>query len=167
MIDDKTYLEITHFLHKESTLQDERNLKDWMDLLTPDASYYMPERITREKEYGNPILQIGGFINDDRSFLEFKVRRDASEYAWAENPPSRTRHFVTNVEVEPAKEEDEVNVTSNVLLFVHRYDDINYQLMSYARYDVLRKVGQQWKLARRKIVPDQTTITMDSISFFL
>ena len=40
--------------------------------------------------------------------LEVRVRRLETDFAWAEQPPSRTRHYVTNVLVDATDEPDRV-----------------------------------------------------------
>jgi 3-phenylpropionate/cinnamic acid dioxygenase small subunit len=42
--------------------------------------------------------------------LEIRIRRLESGSAWAEDPPSHTRHFVSNLRVQPGQRHDEVMV---------------------------------------------------------
>ena len=37
-------------------------------------------------------------FDEDRYSLEKRVERLDGDHAWTEDPPSRTRHFVTNVQ---------------------------------------------------------------------
>jgi phthalate 3,4-dioxygenase beta subunit len=48
-----------------------------------------------------------------------RVKRLATDHAWAEDPPSRTRHFVTNVRTFRPRA-DELYVESALLLFRSR-----------------------------------------------
>jgi 3-phenylpropionate/cinnamic acid dioxygenase small subunit len=99
--------------------------------------------------------------------LELRVRRLETEYAWAEDPPSRTRHFVTNVRIAEGEEEDEVAVRSNLLLYRSRGSVPHYDLLSAERKDVLRKEEDQWKLRRRVILLDHAVLTTHNLSVFL
>jgi 3-phenylpropionate/cinnamic acid dioxygenase small subunit len=165
--DEGTYREVTNFLYLESDLIDQKKYRDWLGMTTEDVSYFMPARVSKEREAGVTLVSKGGFIIDDREALENRIKREETEYAWSENPPSMTRHFVTNIRSCTGKKEDELNVTSNVLLWIHRQDDLQYDLFSYQRQDVLRRVNGILKLAARKIIPDQTRLTIERISFLL
>ena len=167
-VDEKTYREVVQFLYREAELQDLKKNREWLALWTQDASYFMPLRVTKEKEVSGLLeRKQGGFIVDNREFLEDRVRREETDFAWAENPPSRTRHFISNIQVEEGGGKDEVKVKSNNLVYVHRGDDTSYDTFSYGRQDILRKVDGSWKIASRVIITDQSRLTIDRISFFL
>lgn len=160
------YSEVTRFLSNEARLLDSRNFKEWLGLLTPDFEYRMRTRVVKEKAAGTALLE-DDIIHDDRSFLELRVKRLDTEYAWAEDPPSRTRHLVTNIIVEPEHdEENSVRVWSNVLLCVSKLHATNYEMITYERHDVMKKIEGRWMLTSREIVPDQVTLELDSISYF-
>ena len=166
-MDEKTYREVVQFLYKEAELQDQKKNREWLNLWTEDATYFMPLRLTKEKEVSGLLeRRLGGFIVDTHEFLEDRVRREETDFAWAENPPSRTRHFVSNIQVEKGGK-DEVRVKSNNLIYVHRGDDLSYDTFSYGRQDILRRVEGNWKIASRTIISDQSRLTIDRISFFL
>ena len=39
------------------------------------------------------------YFDDDRELLEMRVKKLEAGSAWSEDPPSRSRHFVTNVRI--------------------------------------------------------------------
>jgi 3-phenylpropionate/cinnamic acid dioxygenase small subunit len=85
--------------------------------------------------------------------------------AWAEDPPSRTRHLVTNVQVRRRSASDEFDVTSSFLLYRTRLEtDLN--LFAGRREDMLRKTGEGWRIARRKILLDQNVVLAKNLSVF-
>ena len=85
--------------------------------------------------------------------------------AWAEDPPSRTRHLVTNVVIRPRATDAEYDVSSNFLLYRTRLEtDLN--IFAGCREDVLRKAAGGWKIARRKIILDQNVILAKNLSVF-
>jgi 3-phenylpropionate/cinnamic acid dioxygenase small subunit len=167
-VSEQTYSDIVKFLYKEAELQDLRRNREWLALWTEDSTYHMPIRVTKEKEVSGILeRKQGGYIVDDRAFLELRVKREETDFAWAENPPSRSKHFISNIRVEPGEKEDEVKIKSYVLLTTHRGDDLNYDMLTYERLDVLRRVGNEWKIASRTVIPDQSRLTVDRISVFL
>lgn len=106
-------------------------------------------------------------MDEDSRSLEMRVERIETGFAWAEDPPSRIRHFIANVRTEPMPDrEDEVAVRSNVLVYRSRWDRPEYELLSAERRDVLRQVDGDWKLARRMVILDSTALPTHNLSFF-
>ena len=163
----ETYWEAYSFLMHEAELLDERREREWLELFTDDAEYLMPVRVNRERGEGDGFSEEAFYFEETRGSLELRVRRLETEYAWAEDPPSRTRHFVTNVRVVPGEEEDVVAVRSNLLLYRSRGSDPGYDILSAERKDVLRKEEGQWKLRRRVILLDHSVLTTHNLSVFL
>lgn len=158
------------FLFHEAQLLDEHRLRDWLGLLTEDVRYQVPIRMAKEQgaEPGITGVATDGFhLDEDYGSLEMRVERVETGFAWAEDPPSRLRHFVTNVRSEPlADREDEIAVRSNVLVYRSRWDRPDHDLLSAERRDVLRRVDGDWKLARRVVILDSAAVPTHNLSFF-
>ncbi len=164
----ETYWEVYSFLMYEAELLDERREREWLDQLCADVvEYLMPVRVNRERGEGDGFSEEAFFFQETRGSLELRVRRLETEYAWAEDPPSRTRHFVTNIRVVEGEEEDEVAVRSNLLLYRSRGSDPRHDLISAERKDVLRKEDGQWKLKKRVILLDHSVLMTHNLSVFL
>lgn len=80
-------------LHREVRLLDDGLLDQWLELFTDDARYRLP--ITGLGDPGEPSI-----IDDTRAGMEERVFRLTKTLAHAQNPPSRTQHDVTNIEVQ-------------------------------------------------------------------
>lgn len=153
--------EVEEFLYREAWLLDEGRLYEWVELFTDDARYWMPVReniqgresgIPEEDELAQPLF------DDDKNFLLMRVRRLDTGLAHAETPRSRTRHLITNIWVDDANSSDgEIVVHSNFLVYQGRLERSEHFFLG-KREDRLRKVDGQWKIARRKIVLDQTLL---------
>lgn len=156
--------EISRFLNHEARLIDERRFDEWLNLFTDDVRYWMPGRTLRP---GQEEVQEGdlALIDDNRQGLELRVRRLGTGLAHAEQPPSRTRHLITNVEVEAGKTDQEVKVFCNFLLYKSRLER-EEELFVGRREDILRKLDGQWKIASRRIVLDHNVIPGKSLSVF-
>ena len=164
----ETYWEVYSFLMHEAQLLDEHREREWLDsCCAGDILYLMPVRETRERGAGDGFSGEMYYFEEDRGSLELRVRRLETEYAWAEDPPSRTRHFVTNVRVEPGDSEDELFVRSNLLLYRSQGTDRHYDTVSAERRDVLRREEDGMRLARREILLDHSVLTMHNLSVFL
>ena len=163
----ETYWEVYSFLMDEAEMLDDHREREWLELFTDDAEYLMPVRVTRERGEGDGFSEDSNYFEETRGSLELRVRRLETEYAWAEDPPSRTRHFVTNVRVAEGEEEDEVAVRTNLLLYRSRGSDPKHDLISAERKDTLRKEDGQWKLRKRVILLDHSVLTTHNLSVFL
>ncbi|WAH35693.1 aromatic-ring-hydroxylating dioxygenase subunit beta [Alicyclobacillus dauci] len=160
------YDEVRDFLHREAFLIDNRRFGEWLDLLGETLVYRMPLRVTREKSAGSDIVEEMTFLEENKRSLITRVHRLNTTSAWAEDPPSRTRHFITNIFVEPVAD-DEVQVTSYFLMLRSRGSKEEVEQIFGERHDVLKKVDSSWKLTYRTIYPDQSVLGIRNISNFL
>jgi len=140
-VDRETVAEIQEFLYREALALDERRFRDWLDLLTDDMTYEVPVRVTREGLAEWELSPTARIFDDTKETLEIRIRRLETDFAWSEQPPSRTRHYVTNVVVDPTDKEDEYLVSSNVFIYRSRGDDPEPSLYSVARKDTIRRVN--------------------------
>src|SRR5271154_745483 len=118
----------------------------------------MPVRVTTARGAGYDSLADMGHFDEDIYALRKRVQRLATDHAWTEDPPSRTRHFVTNIRTfRPEAQlttEGELRVESALLLFSSRGDPREPSLISAVRTDLLRATGDGLRLARREITVD-------------
>jgi 3-phenylpropionate/cinnamic acid dioxygenase small subunit len=159
------WFEVVTWLDDEAALLDEGRLEEWLGLLSDDVRYSMPVRLTRERGSG-PDTHAGTphFLEDART-LRLRVERLKTEFAWAEDPPSRTRRFITNVR--PSRTSDGVDVRSYLLLYRNRGDDSGMELISAERRDSLRRTADGLRLCRREIRVDQSTLGIRNLAVLL
>jgi biphenyl 2,3-dioxygenase beta subunit len=151
--------EIGLYLYHEAALLDAHEYDEWLGLFTPDIDYRMPTRYNRlAREQGQATASEGDLAHfeDDLAGLRERVDRIRSGFAWAEAPPSRTRHLVTNVRVWHG-EDDSLEVESHFLLYRTRIE-LDVEVLAGARQDTLVSGGPHgWLIRRRYILLDQTT----------
>jgi 3-phenylpropionate/cinnamic acid dioxygenase small subunit len=172
--------EVEQFLYREARLLDERRLHEWVELFTADAHYWMAGRASRYPAASKAI----GILDHDRYSAEAlarveelalydetketlmaRIARLDTGMAWAEDPPSRTRHLITNIEVEEGDTAAELKVYSNYLVYRTR-GEAEQDFYVGRREDILRKVDGAWKIARRKILLDQNVLLAKDVSIF-
>jgi 3-phenylpropionate/cinnamic acid dioxygenase small subunit len=157
------YGEIVEFLYREADLLDSSRFSDWLALLADDIHYIMPVRTTQFLSGGAGFQEIA-FFDDNLQSLRTRVRRLETDSAWAETPPSRTRHFVSNVLAVPGTGAGEYAITLNFMVSRSRGDQ-GYQFFTGRREDTLRREASgQLQIARRRILVDQTVITATNLS---
>ena len=106
--------EVEQFLYREARLLDDRRFRDWLELFCDDVHYWMTSRTNRYPKNSKAlsILDPDRYVEDDtgadeelaildetKETLTARVARLDTGMAWAEDPPSRTRHLVMNIEV--------------------------------------------------------------------
>ena len=162
------WLELTQFYIREAWLLDERKFQEWLGLFTEDVLYFMPRRKNvPRRESHREVTPLGdlALIEDDKRYLEMRVARLETGMAWAEDPPSRTRHLVGNLVAEPL---DSGDVQAKTAFLVYRsHLETDQQLLAGSREDVLRRVDGAWKVAKRTIVLDANVLLDKNLSIFL
>jgi len=165
--DHALWLEINDFLIHEAALLDDRKFHDWLDLLSDDLFYFMPRKKNRQrKDLAREVTQLGdlALFEEDKESMKMRIARLDTGMAWAEDPPSRTRHMITNLQVEDLGN-NEVKARVAFLLYrTHLEKDQDFFVGS--REDVLRKVNGEWKVTKRTIILDADVITAKNLSVF-
>ncbi len=169
-MDSELRRQVEDFFYLEAELLDDRKLREWLDLFTDDARYWMPLRhnpFERPADLKEELSKPGEgyYFDDDKKSLKIRVERVYAKNAWAEMPPSRTRHFVSNVRV---KRDDgsELEVHSNFLVYRTRMET-DQDMFVGERQDLLRRVDGSFKIARRTIILDQAVLAAKNISVFI
>ena len=169
MADDLRY-SIEDFFYLEAELLDERRLREWLDLFSDDAHYWMPVRynpLDRPTALNEELSKPGEsyYFNDDKESLRIRVERAYAKNAWAEMPPSRTRHIISNIRV---KRDDgfEIEVHSNFIVYRTRMEK-DQDIFVGTRRDILRRANGAMKFVRRTIILDQAVLAAKNISIFL
>lgn len=165
--DDSRHLMAHRWMVEEAYLLDRGLFEEWLDLLTQDIHYYMPVRVTTSVGSGYDTAPGMAHFDEDKYSLSRRVARLRTEHAWTEDPPSRTRHYVTNVRTFSTQRGGELIVESAVLLFRSRGDVMEPSLMSVAREDLLRESGGRYLLARRHIIADESVLRTQNLAVFL
>lgn len=162
------WFKLMQFYIREAWLLDERRFKDWLEIFTDDVLYFMPRRKNvLRRELHREVTSLGdlAILEEDRRYLEMRVARLETGMAWAEDPPSRTRHLIGNLEARPLENGE---VSARTAFLVHRsHLETDSQLLSGSREDLLRQVDGGWKVARRTIILDANVLLDKNLSVFL
>jgi len=172
--------EVEQFLYREARSLDERRFREWLALLTDDVRYWMPGRSTRYPKGSKALVILDpdryreeeltrddelAVLDETKETLGRRIARLETGMAWAEDPPSRTRHLLSNIEVEPGDRASELKVSANFLVYRNR-SETEQDFYVGARQDILRHVDGAWRIARRKIILDQTVLLAKNVSIF-
>jgi 3-phenylpropionate/cinnamic acid dioxygenase small subunit len=166
--------EIEEFLYHEADLLDQRRFQEWLDLLAEDIVYFMPMRrnvkFGQHAERENTRLGQGiSWFDEDKWTLTKRVEQILTGVHFAEEPLSRVCHMVSNVrllEVRPSADApEEVVVGSRFLVYQNRVEYETYLFVG-KRTDTLRRVGDDWRIAKREIILDQNVLLAKNLTVF-
>jgi 3-phenylpropionate/trans-cinnamate dioxygenase subunit beta len=169
-VDMALYHDICQFMYAEAQTLDDWEFRAWLDMLSEDILYTMKtvtnaQTRDRRRSIAPPSTWI---FNDNKHVLERRVAKLETGMSWSEEPPSRTRHLINNIRVEPAEQPDEYWVYTNYLLY-RSQKETDIHIYVGKRIDLVRKAdhGYGWLIAKRDITLDQATITSHNITVFL
>ena len=165
--------DVAEFLYREAEILDERRYEEWLALLADDIRYWMPMRRNvkfgeGEREFTREGTDIAWF-DEGKDTLTRRVRQMQTGIHWAEEPQSRIAHLVSNVQVAEASpsvgDPDEVIVKCRFFIYRNRVET-ETDLLVGKREDTLRRVGEDWQIARRTIILDQNVLLSKNLTFF-
>jgi 3-phenylpropionate/cinnamic acid dioxygenase small subunit len=172
--------EVEQFLYREARLLDERRFHEWLELFTDDVRYWMVGRSNRYPKRSKAIAALDpgrhgnegpaeddqlAILDESKKTLAGRVARLDTGMAWAEDPPSRTRHLITNIEVERDDAGGELKAYSNYLVYRSR-SETEQDLYVGTRRDRLRRVDGGLKISSRRIILDQNVLLAMNVSIF-
>jgi 3-phenylpropionate/cinnamic acid dioxygenase small subunit len=166
--------DVEKFLYTEARLLDGRRFREWLALMADDIRYWMPTRHNRKRDGPNEQWEVEkelddlGWLDETKASLTMRVDRLYSGMAWAEEPPSRTRHLITNVEILDSSNPAEVQVVSNFMVYRSRLEGLANDTDFFVgqREDTLRNVDGCWQLASRRIIADFMVLNAQNLSIF-
>lgn len=158
---------VESFYRREAELLDSRHFDEWLMLFASDATYEVPLRVTTEDGGDSEVSSRGRIYWDTRTSLGVRIERLQSGYAWVEQPPTRTRHFVTNIRVSRVAD-GFIETQANLLVACNRGDEPAYVLYSGERKDRLTQGSQSdYVICSRVVVVDQANMAGNALSVFL
>jgi len=142
-----TRAEIEEFLYEEAALLDAWRLREWLALLTDDATYEIPSTDAPDGDSRTSLFIVADNIERIRS----RVNQLLGKAAWAENPPSRTRRLISNVRI-LAVDGNTIRVTANFVVYRMRVEQVDTYVGRY-EYTLVRRDGAL-RIQRRRAILD-------------
>jgi 3-phenylpropionate/cinnamic acid dioxygenase small subunit len=167
--------DVEEFLYREAELLDDRRFVEWLALLAEDITYFMP--IRRNVKFGQQAqrenTRVGegiSWFDEDKWTLAKRVEQILTGVHYAEEPLSRVCRLITNVRIDSAHYDEngiptEVDVRSRFLIYQNRVEYETYLFVG-KRSDILRRVGDDWQIARREIILDQNILLAKNLTVF-
>jgi 3-phenylpropionate/cinnamic acid dioxygenase small subunit len=135
-------------IYREAALLDEKRWREWLELYTEDAVFWMPSWASEYETTSNPEQELNLVYLKGRQHLEDRVFRLETGDSFASVPMARTAHVVGGVMLQPSYG-TEIAVRASWI--VHSFG-LHGPLTRGGWYEYrLRPVGAQLRIARKKI----------------
>ncbi|MDO5727166.1 MAG: 3-phenylpropionate/cinnamic acid dioxygenase subunit beta [Bowdeniella nasicola] len=168
LVDLDTWYRLQQFYFYEAELLDDGRFADWLEIFDEDLHYWAPTRSNRTRR--QQALSIAkedeaAFYDETKDSLAWRIRRFDSGMAWAEDPPSRTRHLISNLTARHHGE-GEILARTNFIVWRSRLER-EQDWYAGERRDIVR-VGEDgsFKVANRFILFDINVLMVKNISTF-
>jgi 3-phenylpropionate/cinnamic acid dioxygenase small subunit len=150
---------IENFLYREARLMDEHAYDEWLALWTDDALYWVPAN----DDDIDPQRHVS-IVYENKARLEDRIARLKSGFAFAQEPRSRMRRVISNVEIEEG-DNGEVTVYSNFNLTELRRS----QQRTFAGRTIhkLRPDGNSFKMAYKKVLLVNNDEVISNLTFLV
>lgn len=162
--------DVIRFVYDEAELMDNMEWDDWLDCIHPDIYYWAPvreNRVARERKEEFYPKGTSVYFEESKEYLRQRVFRLQTNMAWAEEPPSRSRHLLTNVRVD-GREDGNFDVRSNFFIYRSRGERSQDYIAGERRDIIIRDETAPFGflVLEREIRFDNSTILVKNLSIF-
>jgi len=162
MVSDSDYRAAVEFLYREARLADEARYAEWLALWTDDGIYWVPATTDPGADPDRHLSH----IYDNRARLDTRVNLLRSGHRYSQEPASLMRRLVSNVEV--ASEGGELVAESNFIL-AELSVQAGHEMHWWAGRVThrLRRVGDELRMSRKKVVLVNAAEPLPNLSFLI
>ena len=163
MLSDVEYRTVVEFLYREARLADEARYAEWLALWTDDGVYWVPATTEPDPD---PERQLS-HVYDNRARVETRVKLLQTGVRYSQEPASRMRRLVSNIEVEAA-DGGELVAGSNFLL-AELAVQAGRELHWWAGRAThrLRRVDGQLRMSRKTVVLVNAAEPLPNLAFLI
>jgi len=153
------YRRVENFLYREARLMDENAYAEWLALWADDALYWVPAT----DDDIDPETHVST-IYDDRARLEARIKRLSSGNAFSQDPKSRMRRVISNIEIEEGAN-GEITAYSNFVLTELRRG--KQDVFAGRTIHKLRTAGDAFKIFYKKVMLVNNDEFIDNLTFLV
>ena len=150
--------EAERLIFREAVCTDENRYEEWLSLWTSECLYWVPSN----SDDVDPRTHVN-IIYDNRVAMEARIARLKTGAAWAQDPPSKMRRVIGNIEIE-ADGEDLV-VWSNFILTELRRS--KQDTFAGRTLHIMRREEGQLRIAMKKVLLVNNDEVIDNLTFII
>jgi benzoate/toluate 1,2-dioxygenase subunit beta len=151
---------IEQFLFREARLADEGDYDGWEALWTDDGVYWIPAN----GDDIDPDRQMS-IVYDNRSRIALRVRQLKHDKRHSQNPRSRLRRLLANIEVLDDDADGDSIVGANFIVYESR--ERGTTIWGGRNEYRLRQVDGQWRMARKKVMLVDNDRPLSTLAFLV
>jgi 3-phenylpropionate/cinnamic acid dioxygenase small subunit len=151
---------VEQFLFREARLADEGDYDGWEALWTDDGVYWIPAN----GDDIDPTTQMS-ILFDNRSRIALRIRQLKSDKRHAQNPRSRLRRIVGNVEVLDGDAGGDLVVGAN--FFIYESRERGTTIWAGRTEYRLRLVDGSWRMAGKKVMLVDNDRALTTLAFLV
>jgi 3-phenylpropionate/cinnamic acid dioxygenase small subunit len=151
--------EVEQFIYREARFADELRYDDWEALWTDDALYWVPAN----SDSMDPEREMS-VIYDNRARIATRIRQLHTGKRHSQNPPSRLRRIVSNVELMGA-DGDDVHAGANFIVYESRERGITVWA-GRSEY-TLRRTEQGMRMACKSVYLVNNDRPLNTLAFLI
>ena len=153
--------EVEQFIYREARLADELDYDEWEALWTDDAIYWVPAN----GDDIDPTTQMS-VLFDNRSRIATRIKQLQTGKRHSQNPPSRLRRLVSNVELlEPSESSEDIHTGANFIVYESRERGVTLWA-GRAEYR-LRRTDDGLRMAYKKVLLVNNDRPLSTMSFLI
>ncbi len=159
--------EAEQFHYREGRLLDERRFEEWNEMFTSDGLYWVPI------EEGTDPRREPSIFYDNAELRTQRIYQLLNQPHYAQMPPSRTIHFISNVEVDNGDEDNAV-IRCNLLVCELRPGDhqhlqlgLGSQREFYGRCEYRLRHDEKWLIVLKKVVLINRDLPIFNLTFIM
>lgn len=152
--------EVERVIFQEARYLDELRLEDWLSMFSKETLYWVPT----VPGGGDPRKEVS-IAFDDRRRLEDRVYRIRTGYAYSQLPLSKTRRMISNLEVAPGDNSDELYARCNFIIYEFRVGVVR-SFAGWVGYKLVKEENE-WKIGLKMIHLIDSDQAHDNLTFLL
>lgn len=160
--DSNRHHQIEQFLYHEAFLADENMLDDWLSLwdTEEDITYWVP----CNKDDVDPMREVS-IIYDNYNRLQLRIERTKSGLAWTQEPRSRLRRLISNVQ--STGRDGKILVHSN--FHVTELRENSREIIDWIGRTEhhLKAHGDSFKISFKKVLLINNNLEINQLSFLI
>ncbi len=163
MVSDAEYRAVVELLYREARLADEARYAEWLALWTEDGVYWVPATTDPAARPDQHLSH----IYDNRARIDTRVKLLQTGHRYSQEPPSRMRRLLSNVEV-TRSDDGELVAESNFIL-AELSVQAGHEMHWWAGRTThrLRRVDGHLRMSDKKVVLVNAAEPLPNLSFLI
>jgi 3-phenylpropionate/cinnamic acid dioxygenase small subunit len=163
MLSDADRHAVTEFLYREARLADEARYAEWLALWTDDGVYWVPATTDPAADPEEHLSH----IYDNRARLDTRVAMLQTGQRYSQEPASRMRRLISNIEIERAADGDLVAGSNFILgeLSIQAKHEMHWWVGRTTHR--LRRVDGELRMSGKKVVLINAAEPLPNLAFLI